>query len=64
MPSDAEDLAARLDRIKRLIDEYLKVKAQSGEVCKRVARIRDEVDAAGVARRDRLSHVDRTYRLS
>lgn len=48
MSSDAEDLAARLDRIKRLIDEYLKVKAQSGEVRKLVARIRDEVDAAHV----------------
>jgi hypothetical protein len=46
MSSAAEDLAARLDRIRRLTEEYLRVKRQSNEARKLAERIRQEVDAA------------------
>jgi hypothetical protein len=46
MGSEADELAARLERIKRLTDEYLIAKAQSDEAKQLSIRINEEVDAA------------------
>jgi predicted transcriptional regulator len=46
MPSDADDLAARLERIQKLTDEFLSVQGEPVKARQLADRIKREIDHA------------------